>query len=469
MKQNSLYGMGLLGLGVLLAYLYRLQLPFALILILTELFIFPKWLRGKQRQKTEEKRFSDVNIYLEQMLYSFRKSGKILSALLDVEKLFPTGSMGETIHEAAGYIQETYDGEKITEKALTIIETEYHTRRMVSAHRLMLKAEQIGGSCEASIRILLKDRDMWEKETLSYRRHCQMQKRNITAAIMLSASLCLMTPLLCQTSLQQISVTEQLIYQITTMLMLLAVMGIYLYTETYFTRDWLSDDEKGQEISAVKTYQKVVNYDFKKARRKSFLWAAPVLAASGICMILDMWGMALILIPIGIFLLFQHRIDYALAKRSVIREIRKVFPDWLMEVSLLLQTENVANSIQKSIPYAPLILKSELELLVERIAVTPESNLPYSEFLQEFSIPETASAMGMLYSLSDGGGSDAGVQIEEILTRNAQWKKDAEEMANKDKLGKMYLLFLFPALLGALKMVVDMTLILFAFFGGIHG
>ena len=53
MKQNSLYGMGLLGLGVLLAYLYRLQLPFALILILTELFIFPKWLRGKQRQKTE--------------------------------------------------------------------------------------------------------------------------------------------------------------------------------------------------------------------------------------------------------------------------------------------------------------------------------------------------------------------------------------------------------------------------------
>ena len=74
--------------------------------------------------------------------------------------------MGETIHEAAGYIQETYDGEKITEKALTIIETEYPTRRMVSAHRLMLKAEQIGGSCEASIRILLKDRDMWEKRNL---------------------------------------------------------------------------------------------------------------------------------------------------------------------------------------------------------------------------------------------------------------------------------------------------------------
>ena len=57
MKQNSLYGMGLLGLGVLLAYLYRLQLPFALILILTELFIFPKWLMGKQRQKIGKKGF----------------------------------------------------------------------------------------------------------------------------------------------------------------------------------------------------------------------------------------------------------------------------------------------------------------------------------------------------------------------------------------------------------------------------
>ena len=94
MKQNSLYGMGLLGLGVLLAYLYRLQLPFALILILTELFIFPKWLRGKQRQKTEEKRFSDVNIYLEQMLYSFRKSGKILIGIIRCGKTVPDRQHG---------------------------------------------------------------------------------------------------------------------------------------------------------------------------------------------------------------------------------------------------------------------------------------------------------------------------------------------------------------------------------------
>ena len=98
----------------------------------------------------------------------------------------------------------------------------------------------------------------------------------------------------------------------------------------------------------------------------------------------------------------------------------------------------------------------------------PESNIPYSRFLQEFAIPEAASAMGMLYSLSDGSGSDADVQMEEILSRNARWMGESEALSNSDKVAKMYLLFLIPALFGSLKMVLDMTLILFAFFSQAH-
>lgn len=72
--------------------------------------------------------------------------------------------------------------------------------------------------------------------------------------------------------------------------------------------------------------------------------------------------------------------------------------------------------------------------------------------------------MGMLYSISDGGGSDASVQIEEILSRNAKWQEEAEALLHQEQIGKMYLLFLLPALLGTFKMIVDMTLILLAFF-----
>ena len=45
---------------------------------------------------------------------------------------------------------------------------------------------------------------------------------------------------------------------------------------------------------------------------------------------------------------------------------------------------------------------------------------------------------------------------------------EAEAMSNQNKATKMYMLFLIPALLGALKMVLDMTLILFAFFSRVQ-
>ncbi len=469
-KRNILYGIFLvMAAGILLGCLFRLKLSFGIALILMEAAILPVWIKERKKRDWEEKRFTEVNIYMEQVLYSFRKSGKILSALVDVEKLFPVGMMAERIHEAVAYIRETYEGEQIMEKALGIIEAEYPTQRIIYVHRLMLKAERLGGNCEDSIRILLKDRDIWEKETLSYRKRCQMQKRNITAAILLSALLCLMTPILCQTSLREVNITGNFIYQITTLLMLMSAMGIYLYTEKYFTRDWLSEKTNRDAKSSMAKYEKVMNYDFAKARKNSLLWAAAAAVVTGIFILSDHRLLAALFSPVILFMLFQHRVDHTLAKKAVVHEIRRVFPDWLMEVSLLLQTENVAISIQKSIPFAPEILKPELELLVEKLKVTPESNLPYSEFLQEFAIPEVSSAMGMLYSLSDGQGADARVQIEEILERNTQWQKDAEVLSNQDKLGKMYVLFLLPALLGALKMVVDMTLILLAFFNGIHG
>lgn len=466
---NILYGIFLITLtGSVSGYLYRLKMPFVVIMILAEAAVLPVWVKGRKKRELEQERFSDANIYMEQVLYSFRKTPKILSALTDVEKLFPGGNMETCIQKAVEYIRDTYEEEQIMEKSLGIIEAEYPAQRITYIHRLMLKAERLGGDCESSIRILLKDRDIWEKETISYQKCCQTQKRNITAAVLLSVLLCLMTPVLCQGSLKNVSITDSMVYQLSTLILLLVSMGIYLYTEKYFTRDWLQEKAYKSSESSLQKYTKVTQYDFSKARKKSLLWSAPAGILMGILAWSGHWFLTAMTCPIFIFLLFQHRVDYALAKKSVIHEIRKAFPDWLMEVSLLLQTENVANSIQKSMESAPDILKPELQILIEKLEVTPESNLPYSEFLKDFAIPEVASAMGMLYSISDGGGSDAGIQMEEILERNAEWMGQSEALSNQDKIAKMYLLFLLPALLGALKMAVDMTLILLSFFSGVR-
>lgn len=450
--------------GVLLAYLYRLKLPYGIALMCAAGCVLPVWMREQKKREREQIRFTEANLYMEQVLYSFRKSPKILSALTDVEKLFVRGSMSECIRKAIAYIKETYEGEHIAATALEIIEKEFPSSGITDIHRLMVNVERLGGNCEDSIRILLKNRNIREKETISYQKHCQVQKRNITVAIFLSAGLCLMTPVLCQSSLKSVNIMNTTVYQLTTLLMLILEILIYLYTEKYFSKDWLLGKEFLDAKSSIEKYEKVMYYDFSKARKKSFVCGTFMGIVAGLFAFFGKWVVTAALLPIVILLFFQHRLDYALAKKVVVREIRKAFPDWLMEVALLLQTENVAVSIQKSIEFAPEILKPELELLVAKLEAAPESNLAYSEFLQKFAISEVTSAMGMLYSISDGGGSDASVQIEEILSRNAKWQEEAEALLHQEQIGKMYLLFLLPALLGTFKMIVDMTLILLAFF-----
>lgn len=453
-----------LSAGGILSYLYRLKLPCVLILGAAFAGALPLWKKGRKIRFIQQRRFADANIYMEQVLYSFRKNHKILSALTDVERLFPKGTMKTCIGDALYYIQETYGEGQVLEKALNLIEKEYPAQRITYVHRLMLRTERLGGDCEASVRILLRDRDVWEKETVSYQKRCQFQRRNILSAILLSCLLCLLTPVLCQGALRQVTVTDSPVYQIGTLVMLLISLILYLVTEQYFTRDWLKGKVFRNSKSILERYEKVMYFDVGIERKKSLCMAGPAGVILIYFLVKGRWFCVAAAFPLCLLLLFQHRIGYSLARKSVIYEIRKAFPDWLMEVSLLLQTENVQNSLKKSIGSAPDILKPELINLVEHLEVSPESNVPFSRFLQEFSIPEVSSAMGMLYSLSDGSGSEAEVQMEEILSRNARWMAEAEAMSNQDKVAKMYVLFLIPALLGAFKMVMDMTLILFAFF-----
>ena len=93
----------------------------------------------------------------------------------------------------------------------------------------------------------------------------------------------------------------------------------------------------------------------------------------------------------------------------------------------------------------------------------PESNEPYMNFMKEFGIMEIQSAMGMLYSISSGRGGNAGMQIDEILSKNAALLSQSENTANQNRLAALYWQFLFPSLIGGGKLLVDMTLVTIAF------
>mgnify|MGYP000703632214 FL=1 len=78
---------------------------------------------------------------------------------------------------------------------------------------------------------------------------------------------------------------------------------------------------------------------------------------------------------------------------------------------LLIQSENVQVAIQKSREHIPVILKEEVNTLVERLDVEPESSDPYHRFLDCLNLPEINAAMGMLYAVSIGNSAIAEVRL----------------------------------------------------------
>ena len=111
------------------------------------------------------------------------------------------------------------------------------------------------------------------------------------------------------------------------------------------------------------------------------------------------------------FLFNQHRIGYRIAYDKVVEEINAAFPQWLMQMALLLQSNNVRRSIESSISGAPKILKPELETLVNDLKGMPNSERPYLAFLKRFHLSPVQSAMKMLYSISSLGSGEVATQV----------------------------------------------------------
>lgn len=150
-------------------------------------------------------------------------------------------------------------------------------------------------------------------------------------------------------------------------------------------------------------------------------------------------------------------------RKNLLRQIKCAFPKWLMDLALLIQTENVNVAIRKSREHVPRILAKEVDELIDRLDLEPESSKPYHRFLESFKLPEINAAMGMLYAISIGNGENSGNQIEELISKNLVMLDKADTDRMKDKSSGMFLLFLAPVVSASFKLVVDMAVFLLGF------
>ena len=95
------------GLVIFLGVVFSLDIFYEVVLGIICLLFLPLFLKNYAKSKYVQQRFSDLNIYIEQFLYSFEKSGKILDTLRDVLEIFDEGMMKKKISMAIKLSEKT--------------------------------------------------------------------------------------------------------------------------------------------------------------------------------------------------------------------------------------------------------------------------------------------------------------------------------------------------------------------------
>ena len=408
-------------LGICLAY--RLNVVSIILCMSAGVAFNYFYQREELKRRRMLERFKDAVMYMEQMIYSFKKQPKIRLALQDAQKI-GSPEVKELLEEVIVNI-DTNESKNIYENALKLIENEYKCKRIKSLHKFLIKIEEHGGEYDNYIDILLQDIKDWNDRTLLFIKNVERVKRNVLISVFSTVITCgfmaYMVP-------AEYSYTPNLVYQIASTIMLLLMMGSYLLIVKKMNLDWLKEDQSLNNNQIMRYYNLVEkgyeDYD-------SLSWS--------------------------------EKLSYKSAKRRMEKELSKCFPDWIREVAINLQNDTVQSAIENSYENSPFILQRPIRKLLLDFEKYPVGIEPYDNLLKEFDLDEIKSSMKMFYSINELGKEQSDQQINSILDRNNKLAGHAEEMKNQDHIGAASMLASIPLIVGVVKIMIDMVLMIMVF------
>lgn len=451
--------------SVVLGMLFRLPAFFVLTIILTAVFIFPLLILSMYRKMYEQKRFFEAGQYVEQVLYSFLKNQKVYMAFQDCLLILTEGGMHDVLEQALSHLQVgvTETGQGVLREAFDMIEAAYPSEKIKAVDDFMLNVEERGGEFEESAALLLKDNSLWQKERYALQTRKKQCHIETIFCILFSTLLCagVLYALNWSGNLFRTAGSFQIFsypfIQVTSTIFIIFNLLVFYKSSKGQETDWLENEEKREEKLALEGYETVMHYDQKKEKRKSIFFSVPFFVAAFVFFILRKTIGVMVCLCMGIFLLFQDRIGYRLAKESVERELMIEFPNWLMDLSLLLQNNNVYVSLQKSYEHAKELLKPEIRSLLLRIENRPQDVRSYTAFFEKFDIHEAGSCMQMLYALSATGNGDGQAQIKSLVESIYKMREDAQHLYGERTTMRAGVNFFYPMAAACVKMTVDMT------------
>ncbi len=469
----ALTGIGAVGM------LFQLQRLYFAAVVAAVIVTLPVLVLDMYKGMYEQGRFADVTAYMEQVLYAFQKSGKAVSALKECREIFPEGQMNRLIGQAVDHMEQGVPDSDmgVLRESLGLIEQRYTCEKISMVHRLLESAEEHGGEISDAVLFALEDIESWKKR--GYRLHAEKKKSHADNVISIAVAVILCAAALgvldgmrgMFTTETTVSVFRIPVIQVSSVLFILVLLWVFAKSTRSLTDDWLQCGTAAEESYLLDCYEKVRRGPGERSRR--FKISAAVLCGA----VLTAWICRLRPVSIAcagllLFLLTEKRIGWQIAKKDVTRQLYLSIPQWLMELALLLQNNNVQVAIARSSEGAGAVLREELTGLIRRMEQAPERLDTYTDFCSSFDIPEAASCMKMLHAFSESGSGNMQVQIGRLVERVGQMQDVAEEIQNESEAFRMKLIFSYPVMAATAKMLVDLSVgmaVMMQFLGNMGG
>ena len=364
----------ILAVVIIVCLVYKLD-PLCIAVCLLAAIAFNFFFQKEERKREGYlRKFHDVLLYMEQMIYSFKKQPKIRLALSDAQKV-SSNRMKEIIEEVIVNIDSKMT-DKIYEESLEIIRREYDCKRLRSLHEFLIKIEQHGGEYENYLDILLEDIKEWGDRTSLFIKNVNRVKRNVIISIFSTLITCGFMAYLIPAEYRY---TDHIVYQICSTIVILLMLFSYLLIVKKLNLDWIKEKQSLQDNMVVKYYILVEKAYYDKEK-----------------------------------LSITERLTYKKAKKTLENEIKKVFPDWIREVAINLQNETVQSAIENSYGNLPFVLKRPVRKLLIDFEQYPVGIEPYDNFLRELDLEDIKSSLKMFYSMNQLGKEQSEKQINSI-------------------------------------------------------
>lgn len=134
-----------------------------------------------------------------------------------------------------------------------------------------------------------------------------------------------------------------------------------------------------------------------------------------------------------------------------------------MQITLLMQFNNVPVSIAQSYDTAPGILKPEIREMLVALDAEPTSPVPYNNFGKNVNLSSVNEVMNTLYSVQNAFGADVEREIDAIFEQNRKLNESISEQHRKDKKAANEIYLFLEVGAGCVLLIVDLVFMVVCF------